>query len=305
MPTRDRIISPDGIAFRDLNGNGIMEPYENPTLPAGERVADLLTRMTLEDKAGLMMMTIAETGEGGDIVEGGGLFPHATSALIHDKRMNHFNALRLPGARSAARWSNLLQDLAAETRLGIPVTLYSDPRHSFAENLGAALAAGAFSQWPEGIGFGAIGDPELVERFADIARQEYLAVGIRGALHPQIDLATEPRWARAAGGFGQSAGTAERLVRAYLRGFQGPRLTASSVACMAKHFPGGGPQRDGEDPHFPYGREQVYPGGGFDYHLRPFRAAIAAGAAAPAGPIIGCSYVAISSYMGRVFWSWA
>jgi beta-glucosidase len=280
MPTRDRITSPEGIAFRDLNGNGTMEPYENPALPAAERVADLLTRMTLEEKAGLMMVSILEAGENGDIVEGEGLFRDATSTLIHDKRMNHFNALRLPGPRYAARWCNRLQDMAADTRLGIPVTLYTDPRHSFSENLGAALAAGTFSQWPEALGFGAIGDPELVERFADIARQEYLAVGIRGALHPQLDLATEPRWARAAGGFGQSAESAERFASAYLRGFQGERLTSASVACMAKHFPGGGPQRDGEDPHFPYGREQVYPGGGFEYHLRPFLAAIKAGTAA-------------------------
>ena len=48
---------------------------------------------------------------------------------------------------------------------------------------------------------------------------------------------------------------------------------------MTKHFPGGGPQKDGEDPHFPYGREQVYPGGNFDYHLIPFEAAFAAGTA--------------------------
>ena len=280
MPTRDRITSPAGILFRDLNGNGIMEPYENPTLPPDERVADLLTRMTLEEKAGLMMVSILEAGENGDIVEGEGLFRDATSTLIHDKRMNHFNALRLPGPRYAARWSNQLQDMAAGTRLGIPVTLYTDPRHSFSENMGAALAAGAFSQWPEALGLGAIGDPELVARFADIARQEYLAVGIRGALHPQLDLATEPRWARAAGGFGQSAESAERFAAAYLRGFQGEQLTSASVACMAKHFPGGGPQRDGEDPHFPYGREQVYPGGGFEYHLRPFLAAIKAGSAA-------------------------
>ena len=288
MPVRDRITSPEGIVFRDLNSNGTMEPYENPTLPTSERVADLLTRMTLEEKAGLMMIAILETGEDGTVVEGGGLFGDSTSSLIRDKRMTHFNALQLPGPRYAARWSNRLQDIAAETRLGIPVTLYTDPRHSFAENMGAALAAGAFSQWPETLGFGAINDPDLVERFADIARQEYLAVGIRGALHPQIDLATEPRWARAAGGFGQSAETAERMVAAYLRGFQGVqgfegdghRLTSASVACMAKHFPGGGPQRDGEDPHFPYGREQVYPGGNFEYHLRPFRAAIEAGVAA-------------------------
>jgi beta-glucosidase len=280
VPVRDHVTSPEGIVFRDLNGNGTMEPYENPALAADERVADLLTRMILEEKAGLMMISILETGQDGTLVEGAGLFRAATSSLIRDKRMNHFNALRLPGPRHAARWSNRLQDMAAETRLGIPVTLYTDPRHSFSENMGAALAAGALSQWPETLGFGAIGDPELVERFADIARQEYLAVGIRGALHPQIDLATEPRWARAAGGFGQSAETAERLVSAYLRGFQGQRLTSASVACMTKHFPGGGPQRDGEDPHFPYGREQVYPGGGFEYHLRPFRAAIKAGTAA-------------------------
>jgi beta-glucosidase len=56
-------------------------------------------------------------------------------------------------------------------------------------------------------------------------------------------------------------------------------LGADSVACMAKHFPGGGPQKDGEDPHFAYGREQVYPGGAFELHLLPFEAAFTAGVA--------------------------
>lgn len=123
----------------------------------------------------------------------------------------------------------------------------------------------------------AIGDPALVEQFADIARQEYLAVGLRVALHPQIDLATEPRWCRIGGTFGEDADLTARLVTAYIRGFQTEHLGPASVATMIKHFPGGGPQLDGEDPHFAYGREQVYPGGHFDYHLRPFRAAIAAG----------------------------
>jgi glycosyl hydrolase family 3 len=100
------------------------------------------------------------------------------------------------------------------------------------------------------------------------------------ALHPQIDLATEPRWARASGTFGEDADLTSRLVTAYIEGLRGPgdRLGSDSVAAMVKHFPGGGPQKDGEDPHFPYGREQVYPGGYFDYHLRPFRAALVAGA---------------------------
>ncbi len=123
----------------------------------------------------------------------------------------------------------------------------------------------------------AIGDEAVVETFADIARQEYLAVGLRVALHPQIDLATEPRWARQVNTFGEDAELSGRLGAAYVRGFQGSELGPQSVATMVKHFPGGGPQLDGEDPHFAYGREQVYPGGQFELHLVPFEAVFAAG----------------------------
>jgi beta-glucosidase len=137
----------------------------------------------------------------------------------------------------------------------------------------------AFSLWPEPIGLAAIGDAALVQEFADIARQEYLAVGIRAALHPMADLATEPRWGRINGTFGEDAELSARLTYAYIRGFQGETLGPQSVACMTKHFPGGGPQKDGEDPHFPEGKEQVYPAGHFDYHLIPFEAAFRAGTA--------------------------
>ncbi len=141
------------------------------------------------------------------------------------------------------------------------------------------MAAGEFSHWPEPLGLAATRDPGIVARFGDIARQEYRAVGISVALHPMADLATEPRWARIGGTFGEDADLAASLVGAYIRGFQGETLGTTSVACMTKHFPGGGPQKDGEDPHFIYGREQVYPGNNFDYHLKPFEAAFAAGTA--------------------------
>ncbi|MCX5584536.1 glycoside hydrolase family 3 protein [Streptomyces erythrochromogenes] len=137
----------------------------------------------------------------------------------------------------------------------------------------------AFSAWPEALGLAAIGDPELVHRFADTVRREYLAVGFRVALHPQIDLASEPRWARQSGTFGSDARLTAELVRAYVRGLQGPALGPGSVSAMVKHFPGGGPQKDGEDPHFAHGKEQVYPGGMREHHLEPFKAAIAAGCA--------------------------
>lgn len=274
--------SPEGVVFRDLNGNGTMEPYEDPRLPVAERVEDLLGRLSLEEKAGLMFISIVsvpESGTLGDEVHREGRA--GLREVVGRKFLNHLNFHYLPEPRLAARWVNALQRLAMEAGPhGIPVTLYTDPRHSFVENWGASFTADHFSAWPEPIGLAAVRDEQLVREFASIARAEYTAIGIRGALHPTIDLATEPRWARQYGTFGQDNKLVARLAMAYLDGFQGDKLGDGSVACMAKHFPGGGPQLDGEDPHFPYGREQVYPGGMFEYHLEPFREIIARGVAA-------------------------
>jgi beta-glucosidase len=264
--------SEDGVLYRDLNKNGRLDPYEDPRRPIEERVADLLARMHLEEKAGLLFHTMAPLGEFTR-------FQPPADTLITGSLITHFNVLGAAGPREMATWHNHLQTVADGTRLGIPVTLSSDPRHGFAQNPGASLAAGGFSQWPEPVGLAATRDTALVREFADIARQEYLAAGIRVALHPMADLATEPRWARISGTFGEDADLASAMVAAYIRGFQGERVGPESVACMTKHFPGGGPQKDGEDPHFPYGREQIYPGNNFAYHLRPFEAAFAAGTA--------------------------
>ncbi len=257
----------------------MVEPYQNPTNSVENRIEDLLARLTLEDKAGLMFHDIAMMGPGGQLMGPDNPFGRpATEAAIRDMRLNHFNlAGPVDSVRNLVGWHNHVQEMALATRLGIPVTLSTDPRHSFSNNPGTEALAGAFSQWPQSLGFAAIGDADLVQRYADIARQEYLAAGIRVALHPQIDLATEPRWARIGMTFGEDADLTSRLVTAYIRGFQGTELGPASVATMTKHFPGGGPQADGEDPHFAYGREQVYPGGQMEYHLKPFRAAIAAG----------------------------
>jgi beta-glucosidase len=256
------------------------EDYRNPRLSMDHRVDDLLARMTLAEKAGTLFQTMIVVGSG-DLAEPNSAFGvESAEHMINDQQLSHFNVVRAADdPRALADWHNRLQMLAASTRLGIPITLSTDPRNHFTENVGTAARAGTFSQWPETLGFAAIGSTELVERFADVARQEYLAVGLRLALHPQIDLATEARWSRISGGFGEDADLTSRLVQAYIRGFQSIQLGPESVSTMTKHFPGGGPQQDGEDPHFAYGREQVYPGNNFEYHLEPFRAAIAAGAA--------------------------
>lgn len=254
-------------------------PWLDASLPVDERVELLLAEMTVEEKAGLFFQTMIVMGEGGELSEGDSAFGIPSNReYVVGRHMNHFNLLGVaPRASHIAAWHNKLQELAASTRLGIPVSISTDPRHSFSDNPGAAMFAGPFSQWPEPLGLAATRDAELVQRFGDIARQEYTAVGIRVALHPQVDLATESRWARQLQTFGEDADLAGELGAAYVRGFQGEAFGPDSVSTMTKHFPGGGPQKDGEDPHFDYGREQVYPGGQFELHLKPFAEIFAAG----------------------------
>ncbi len=250
-----------------------MYPYQDSTLGLDQRLEDLLSRMDLEDKVGTMFHPMGTVGS----LDEPGLFGSPPVREVFDRRINHMNVLMVPSARELAEWYNMIQRTALGSGLGIPVSISSDPRHAFSDNPVTSFFAGPFSQWPEPLGFAAIGSEELVLRFGDVVRAEYVAVGIRVALHPQIDLATEPRWVRQSATFGEDADLAARLGVAYVRGLQGPDIGPASVSAMAKHFPGGGPQKDGEDPHFAYGREQVYPGGQFELHMEPFRLVIQAG----------------------------
>jgi beta-glucosidase len=268
----------DGLTFRDLNKNGRLDVYEDTRRPIAERVEDLLSQMTLEEKCGLMVQPVISAGKSGQLIEiPSSVNPLTTSDRVVNRHIKHFNLLFSGDAKSVAIWHNNLQHLAERTRLGIPVTISTDPRHSTGENPATGILMKGFSQWPDPLGLAAARDEELVFQFGDVARREYTAVGIRSALHPMADLATEPRWSRMAGTFGEDAHLSARVTAAYIRGFQGERIGPESVACMVKHFPGGGPQLEGLDPHFSFGKEQVYPGANFEYHLAPFDAALEAG----------------------------
>ena len=274
----------DGRLFRDLNHNGKLDVYEDVTQSTSARVQDILAQMTLAEKAGMMFINGAEVNADGSIEKDpnaqgfGAMLPTAKEG-IDNLKMTHFNIWQIPPDPAAlAKWNNNLQLHAETTRLGIPITIASDPRHHFSENIFSIEATG-FTQFCETPGLAALDDEALVEQFADVVRQEYLAVGIREALHPQIDLATEPRWPRISGGFSSDAHLTARMASAYIKGLQGPSLR-EGVACMTKHFPGGGPQKEGLDPHFEFQQGQIYPGKKFDYHLIPFEAAFAAGTAA-------------------------
>ena len=267
--------------FRDLNKNGKLDIYEDTSASLDLRVDDLLSQMTLEEKAGTMFITMIGISKRGGLIDGpqfsnnvfdilfGFILPQG-SELVAKKLMNSFNIVHSPDAATMAKFNNTIQKYAEKTRLGIPVTIASDPRHGTENNPGAAIYTPTFSQWPTSLGLAATRDTSLVQLFGDVARQEYLATGIRLALHPMADLATEPRWGRTNGTFGEDAALSSQMTYAYVKGFQGDSLTDQSIACMTKHFSGGGPQEDGEDPHFPYGKNQSYPGNNFDYHLIPF-----------------------------------
>ena len=235
----------DGMAYRDLNGNGRLDIYEDPRQPIEARVEDLLGQLTLAEKAGLVFISGSQVNPDGSLEPIPNVpFPGTAKEQLVDLKIHHFNFWQIPDAQAVANWHNNLQKLAEQSRLGIPVTIASDPRNHFSEMI-FSLTATDFSQWCETLGMAAIGDPELVREFADIARREYLAVGIRVALHPQIDLATEPRWPRINNTFGENAELTAVLTKAYIEGFQGAELNHESVACMTKHFPAAARKKTG------------------------------------------------------------
>ena len=270
------LLTVDGLTFKDLNRNGKLDPYEDWRLPADVRTADLVQRMSLEELAGLMVH--------GTLPSGGPMAPLGTGKeydLVKVRQSivrDHANSFitRLNGSAEAiAKQNNEVQAIAESARWGIPVTISSDPRHHFEQVLGASMQDRTFSSWPEPLGFAALNDSELTRRFADVVRQEYESVGIRESLAPQADLATEPRWARANGTFGEDANIAKRMIEAYVAGIQNGSngLNSGSVIAVVKHWAGYGAAKDGWDGHNYYGRYAEFSGRNFEQHLFPFTGA--------------------------------
>lgn len=272
------VIEVDGLKFRDLNRDGKLEPFEDWRLPASARATDLVSRLSLEEKAGLMMHASAPAAGSPEVGMGSAYDLERTSALIEKNKVATF-ITRLHGNASAlATQNNAIQEVAEKSRFGIPLTISTDPRNIFNSILGASNDAGSFSLWPDMTGFGALNDATVTRHFGDIARREYLAVGIQEALAPQADMATEPRWPRMDGTFGEDSKIDKAMVEAFVAGFQDGEtgLHPGSVMCVVKHWAGYGAMKNGLDGHNSYSRHAVFPGHNFEEHLMPFEGAFAA-----------------------------
>ena len=284
----------DRYAFKDLNKNGILDPYEDWRLIAQDRAIDLASKMTINQIAGLMLYSkhqaIPASSQGffkgtydEKTLEESGANPSDLTdqqkKFLSNDNLRHVLITSVQSPKIAAEWNNKAQSFVEGIGLGIPINISSDPRHqSRADAEFNAGSGGEISMWPTTLGLAATFNPAIVENFGNIASKEYRALGITTALSPQIDLSTDPRWLRFNGTFGENPRLATDMARAYIDGFQSSMGDAEisdgwgleSVNAMVKHWPGGGTGEAGRDAHYGMGKYAVYPGNQFEIQLTPF-----------------------------------
>ena len=285
------LLTVDKYAFKDLNRNGTLDPYEDWRLPAETRAKDLASQLSIEEIAGLMLYSghqavpgsaygFSGATYGGKGFAESGAKPYDLTdqqkKFLTEDNLRAVLVTTVESPEVAARWNNNVQALVESLDHGIPANNSSDPRNETAATAEFNMGAGGkISLWPTTLGLAATFDPAIVEQFGQIASEEYRALGIATALSPQIDLATEPRWGRFNGTFGEDPALDTDMARAYVDGFQTTPGAPDgwgqkSVNAMVKHWPSGGPEEGGRDAHFNYGKYAVYPGNNLEDHLKAF-----------------------------------
>ena len=277
--------------FKDLNKNQKLDVYEDWRQPLDKRVANLVSQMTLQEKVGMLLINTLNAGEKGTLTEG-------AVDYIENQKMTRFifrNTIKnnpvntgagngFAGVQispyEAAQFMNAVQELSERTRLGIPSLFKSNSRNHMEidARAGINVESGSFSSWPKESGLAATRDMDLIADFAKIMAEEWRAIGLRGMYGYMADLSTEPRWYRVHETFTEDSKLETNIIKVLIKNLQGEKLHSKSIALTIKHFPGGGPQEGGGDPHYTFGKNQIYPAGKFDDHLAPFKAAIDAGA---------------------------
>lgn len=262
------------LAFKDMNANGELDTWEDWRLEPMERAQDLAGQMSIEQIAGLMLFSSHERTPQDGLTD-------AQKTYLSESNLRAVLNAAGSDAEATVPWVNAMQayveTLATETTPYVPVNFASDPRSTAGS--GGYNAEGAdISRWPSNLGLAATFDPSYTLQFGQMASAEYRALGITTALSPQVDLATEPRWLRVGGTFGEDSTQAAELTAAYVDGFQGSgggdAWGLESVNAMIKHFAGDGPGEGGRESHTAAGKYGVYPGDNLAEHVSVFEAAL-------------------------------
>ena len=274
------ILTVDGYAFKDLNRNGGLDVYEDWRMDAKTRARDLASQLTLEEICGLMLYSSAV--DANDTV-----LDDKARRLLADDHIRHMLVRNVASPAIGAGWSNAVQAFCESARLGIPSNNSTDPRNYSngttninnykPEQDGEFDPAGEsdISKWPRELGLAATFDMDVIRTHGKVVSAEYRALGITTALSPQVDIATDPRWRRFYGTFGEDPALSRDMARTYCEAFQNTPGSKTgwgvqSVNCMVKHWPGGGSGEGGRDAHFGIGKYAVYPGNNFGQGLIPF-----------------------------------
>ncbi|MGE0480284.1 MAG: beta-glucosidase BglX [Phycisphaerae bacterium] len=218
-----------------------------------QRARELLAPLTLAEKLG----QLNQVSHGADTGPGGARRDY--SALIAAGGVGSF--LNLTGPQE----TNALQRVAVEqSRSKVPLLFGLDVIHGY------------WTTFPIPLALSCTWNPELVEQTARLAACEATRDGIRWTFSPMVDIARDARWGRIAEGAGEDPFLGAALARAYVRGYQGERLSgATSLAACAKHYVGYGAAEAGRD----YNTTEIAEGTLRDVYLPPFQAAVDAGAA--------------------------
>lgn len=254
------IIEAEGLKFKDLNGNGTLDVYEDWRLDAKTRTDDLLSQMTIREKIAQMQHPTFTPKDNGSYP--GYLKKWMETENIGMVLVREFNVA--DSAATAAQTMNQVQKWCEASRLGVPVVVSMDSVHGASYVNGATVTG-------HNLSLAAARDEELVTRLAKIQRDELMAMGVRMTLSPEADIASEPRWGRVMETFGEDPDLVTQMTAAQIVAYQNGRdgLNEDSIIACIKHFPGAGPQMEGLDQ-----APIVSDAESLQVHLKPYYAAL-------------------------------
>lgn len=293
------VIVRDGLYFKDMDNSGELAPYKDWRLSPEERAKDMVAHLRLDQQAGLVLNTLfntpvahtrAEAAGADGKPEFGKIYKHhdpdekpipgplpGMTMSIDDADVldKHITAGVYRGdmhceAGMVALYHNagtqMLEYEACKGGVAIPYSLHTNPI-----NIG----------YPDSLGIGAAvlgdGNADFVYEMADTDRKMMKAEGLHIMYGPQVDVATDPRWPRTNGTYGERTDVTSDITEALIKGYQNgdDGLNEGSVVLTVKHFPGDAPSENGFEPHVPIGQWRIYrtPGSMEKYHLPPFQRA--------------------------------